>query len=102
MRNLPCAMLVLLAATALNGGAPKGTGIRSTDFKNFSFPWDNNMRKPPSYDVSPWQWLIQLPQSRIHLVDGVHPNQMSRNWNANVLRVLVFRAPRMAILTRTA
>jgi len=85
-------MLVLLAATALSGGAPKGTGIRNTDFKNFSFPWENNMRKPPSYDVSPWQWLIQLPQSRIHLVNGVH-----HFYEPNESQLERERAPRVSV-----
>jgi len=94
MRNLLCAVVALLAAPALSGGAPKDTDIRSIDFKNFSFLWDNNMEHPPSYDASPWQWLMRLPQSRIHVVNGVHhfhePNE-SQLERARAPRVSVGR-----------
>jgi hypothetical protein len=72
MRNSSRILLVLFALTILARGAPKIPSIRSIDFKNFSFPWDDNMKHPPSYDASPWHWLMPLPQSRIRVVNGAH------------------------------
>jgi len=70
---------MLLAATALSRGAPKGTDIRSIDFKNFSFPWDDDVAAAPSERVTPWHWIDSVPQSRIRVVNGVRhfrkPNQ---------------------------
>jgi hypothetical protein len=79
MRNLPCAFLVLVAATILSKSAPKEADIRSINFKNFSFPWDHRMEHPPSYGPSPWHWSKSLPESKIQVVNGMYrfyePNQ---------------------------
>jgi len=92
MRKLLCAVLVLLAATALSNGAPKDMDIRSIDFKNFSFAWDSKMENPPSYDASPWHWLLSLPQSRIHVVNGVH-----HFYEPNESQLEHERAPRVTV-----
>ena len=72
MRRLSCAFLVLVAATTLSKSAPKGTDIRSINFKNFSFPWDDDMGDSPSYGPSPWHWLKSLPESKIQVVNGIY------------------------------
>jgi hypothetical protein len=92
MRKLICAVLVLLPVAALNGSSPKDAGIRSIDFKNFSFPWNNSMEHPPSYDAFPWRWLMRIPQSTIHVVNGVchfHEPNESKSERADVGRVTV-------------
>ena len=70
MKALAFTLLLLLTATALSSVASTHTDIRSLDFKNFSFEWDNAMKKSPSY--APWHWLTSLPQSRIHVENGSH------------------------------
>ncbi len=72
MRNFSRVLLVLFALTILASGAPKIPSIRSIDFKNFSFPWDDDMEHPPSYGASPWHWLMAPPESRIRVVNGAY------------------------------
>lgn len=72
-------VVALLFAAGASPQSHKPASIRDIDFKNFSFPWDDIMEEPPSYNLSPWHWLTLLPRTKIRFEKGIHhfyePNQ---------------------------
>lgn len=64
-------IVVLSLSTALSAGIPKTNEIRRLDFKNFSFPWDEEMGEATSVPTS-WHWIDPLPQEQIRVVRGIH------------------------------
>jgi hypothetical protein len=64
--------LCSLIIPATSKGAYNTQTIRSIDFKNFSFPWDEGGTTPLSWDGSPWYWFKSIPASKIPLVNGMH------------------------------
>jgi hypothetical protein len=72
MRILARAMILSLSlAAALAADTPKNIEIRRIDFKNFSFPWDEEMGE---YSLVPSisRWISPLPQKQIRAVRGIH------------------------------
>lgn len=69
MRTISCTPLVLLALAVLTGGAAENTGIRSIDFKNFSFPWNHEVAFA---DRSTWHWIASRPKALIRVEKGIH------------------------------
>jgi hypothetical protein len=63
--------LGLSLAVALAAGTLKTTEIRGVDFKNFSFPWDEEMGEYSSVP-SISRWISPLPQKQIRAVRGIH------------------------------
>lgn len=52
--------------------SPTPANIRDIDFKNFSFPWDEEAATPPSDVATPWHWLDSIPLPRIRVAKGIH------------------------------
>src|SRR5260370_13811464 len=72
MRNLTLATIAfLILGIALSAGAHGLTAIGSIDFKNLSFPWDDDVAAAPSERVTPWHWIDPIPQSHIRVANGV-------------------------------
>jgi hypothetical protein len=72
MKILARAVIVVLSlSTALTAGIPKTDEIRRLDFKNFSFPWDEEMGEASSVPTIS-RWISPLPQEYIRAVRGTH------------------------------
>jgi hypothetical protein len=72
MKILARAVIVVLSlSTALTAGIPKTDEIRRLDFKNFSFPWDEEMGEASSVPTIS-RWISPLPQEHIRAVRGTH------------------------------
>jgi hypothetical protein len=72
MRILARAIILTLSlAAARPADIPKTTEVRRVDFKNFSFPWDEEMGDASSVP-SISRWISPLPQERIQVVRGIH------------------------------
>jgi hypothetical protein len=72
MRIFARAMILGLSlAAALTAAVPKTAEIRRVDFKNFLFPWDEEMSETSSVP-SVSRWISPLPQSQIRAVRGIH------------------------------
>jgi len=69
MKHLSRATLLLLMLSALPVHAANPDGIRSIDFKNFAFPWDNDVHLT---DRSTWHWIASRPQTLVRIENGIH------------------------------
>ena len=73
VRTLAVSFLLLCGLAGLARSSQKPSTIRSIDFKNFSFAWDDDMQSPSSNDdPTPWHWLQSLPKSRIAVKNGIY------------------------------
>jgi len=65
------AILSLCCAGVLVAVPTTSTDIRRIDFKNFQFPWDEDMGVVFSVPKL-WRWIDPLPDGRIRVVRGIH------------------------------
>lgn len=70
MRNFARATITFLFLGVASSAGPRySTDIRSIDFKNFSFPWDEEMADGVP---SEWRWISPERQSHFRTSNGIH------------------------------
>jgi hypothetical protein len=74
MKTASLGLVIFLAfANSTTGALTKDKAdIRSIDFKNFSFEWDDDAAAPPSFTPTPWHWIDSKPKSHIRVTNGIH------------------------------
>ena len=74
MKTASLGLVIFLAFANSTTGAPTKdrADIRSIDFKNFSFEWDDDTAAPPSFTATPWHWIDSKPKSHTHVTSGFH------------------------------
>ena len=69
MKNIPWTLLALLSFAAATTNAQKVTSIRSIDFDNFRYAWNDQSDAAVPED---WKWLSIRPDEHFRALHGIH------------------------------